>query len=79
MIRLYPAQPIEIEEIREMLIRIWWDTYRNLLPDELIQEAIDKWFGADGLLQQISDQKYFFYLVKDDLNRLAGLVTATMV
>ena len=69
------AEVEDIEEIQEVAMESWLDTYSSMIPEETIREIVDSWYDSEDLEQQVKDP-IFFVAEKDD--EVKGFIHASV-
>jgi ribosomal protein S18 acetylase RimI-like enzyme len=78
MIEYRKAKPEDAPAIRSFLEKVWYATYTGLLPEPVIQKAIEKWFDTSFLAKQAEDPEIFF-LLAIEADEIIGLTTTRML
>ncbi|MFB6191396.1 MAG: N-acetyltransferase family protein [Candidatus Nanohaloarchaea archaeon] len=73
--KLRHADRKDAEQIREVAVKSWHDAYSHLLPDDTIDDIVDRWYSVEQLKDEIQDP-VFYVAVSGD--RVIGFVHATV-
>lgn len=68
------AEPEDAEEIHEVALKSWKDTYNHVLSEEAIESVITDWYAIEDLEEQAEHPIFFVAEVK---NNVVGFVHAT--
>lgn len=66
-----PAEPEDAEEIHEVALKSWKDTYIQIFSEETIEEIIGDWYGIEDLREQAEHP--MFYVAEID-EQVTGFV-----
>lgn len=69
------AEPEDAEEIHDIALNSWKDTYNNLLSENTIEEVIADWYAIEDLRTKV-DHPIFY--VAEDKGEVVGFVHATV-
>lgn len=69
------AEAEDIEEIQEVAMESWLDTYSSIIPEETIREIVDSWYDSEDLEQQVRDPIFF---VAEEEDRINGFIHASV-
>jgi len=69
------AEPEDSEQIHDVALKSWKDTYIQILSEEAIEEVVEAWYDIDKLEEQVEDP--IFYVAEEDEN-LIGFVHASV-
>lgn len=69
------AEPEDAEQIHNVALRSWRDTYRQILSSETIENMVNKWYSADDLREQADHPVFYVAKVEDDI---VGFVHASV-
>ncbi|MDA4113726.1 MAG: GNAT family N-acetyltransferase [Thaumarchaeota archaeon] len=75
---IIPLDEKNAEELHELLVVSWADTYRGILPDSIINAASTVWHSAETLRRQMKSRVVLFAGYRED-GRLLGMVRAAKV
>ena len=74
-IRIEKAQIRNISEIKKFLADSWRKTYRDILPEKIIQRAIDVWQRTERLTVQITGPGTYFPVARNNKGKIIALMT----
>lgn len=69
------AEAEDAEEIHDMALKSWKDTYSHILSEKAIEEVIDDWYSVENLREQTEHP--IFYVAEAD-GEVVGFVHATV-
>lgn len=69
------AEVEDIEDIQEVAMASWQDTYSGIIPEETITEIVDSWYDREDLRQQVKDPIFY---VAEKQGKIAGYVHASV-
>lgn len=69
------AEPEDAEEIHDVALKSWKDTYSHILSENTIEEVIEDWYSVEDLRNQ-TEHPIFYLAVKED--KIVGFVHATV-
>ena len=79
MILIEKARLDEIPEIKNLLKDTWIDTYDSYYSSEMIEEITSLWHDPERLAEQIKNNNCYFAVVKNDIGKIVGIVTARRI
>lgn len=65
----------DIEEIQDVAMESWLDTYSGIIPEENIKEIVDSWYDSKDLKQQVKDPLFF---VAEENGEITGFIHASV-
>jgi ribosomal protein S18 acetylase RimI-like enzyme len=69
------AEPSDAEEIHDVALKSWKDTYSHILSEEAIKEVIEDWYSVKELQEQTEHP--IFYIAEES-DEVVGFVHATV-
>lgn len=69
------AETEDAEEIHDVALKSWKDTYNRILSEEAIEEVINDWYSVEDLREQ-TEHPIFYVAEKQD--KVVGFVHATV-
>lgn len=69
------AEPEDAEQIHNVALRSWRDTYRQIFSNETIENIVNKQYSADDLREQADHPVFYVAKVEDEL---VGFVHASI-
>ena len=76
--KIEKARTSEIPRIRRFLAASWRESYKDILPEKIIENAITVWQTAEKISGQITKDGRYFALAKDKRGKILGLITARL-
>lgn len=78
MINVCKAQPIEAQEIKELLNYVWIDTYKNFFTHETVKNITENFQTVKRTKLEIEDESRLFAVAKDNGGKIVGLAFANI-
>jgi len=69
------AEVKDVEEIQEIALATWTDTYEGIIDEDTIEDIVDSWYDRDDLTQQVKDP---LFLVAEADEGLKGYIHASV-
>lgn len=69
------AEPSDAEEIHDVALKSWKDTYSHILSEEAIEEVIEDWYSVKELQEQTEHPIFY---VAEERDEVVGFVHATV-
>lgn len=69
------AESEDAEEIHDVALKSWKDTYSHILSEEAIEEVIDDWYSVEDLKEQVEHPIFY---VAEKQGKVVGFVHATV-
>lgn len=70
------AEPDDAEQIHEVALKAWRDTYGHILSEETVAETVENWYEVGDLREQTETP--IFYVAVDEEGGVVGFVHATV-
>jgi ribosomal protein S18 acetylase RimI-like enzyme len=74
-IEIRKAKDAEALEIKELLSIVWDNTYKEIIPEKIIDEIKSTWHSIQNIRNQIIDENIIFNLAAEN-NKIVGILTA---
>lgn len=74
-VKIRKAKDHEAPEIKALLIIVWDDTYKDIIPEKIIDEIKSSWHSIQNIRNQITDEKTIFNIAEEN-NKIVGILTA---
>jgi len=68
----------EIGQIRSFLAASWRESYKDILPEKIIENAITVWQTPEKIKIQITNSDRHFALAKNNRGKIIGLISARL-
>ena len=75
LITIRKAKEDDILEIKELLSIVWDNTYKDLIPEKIIDEIKSSWHKVENLRTQIINGNTVFNIAEEN-NKIVGILTA---
>jgi ribosomal protein S18 acetylase RimI-like enzyme len=73
-LKIRKALEKDLEKISEILTKTWDDTYKNILPPEVISHIKSNWHNKENLKKQLNSNSILFNMIEiDDIS--IGIIT----
>lgn len=69
------AEVEDVDEIRDVAMESWKDTYSGIIPLDIIEEIVESWYDEDDLIQQVDDPIFF---VAEEGEEITGYIHASV-
>jgi ribosomal protein S18 acetylase RimI-like enzyme len=70
---------VDIPQAKAVVTQTWQATYRDLLPPQVIDEALRTWYAEERLREQARDPRIYFAVYRDQRGEIVGVVTSRKV
>jgi len=76
MFTIQPAKVDDIQQIKQLLVETWIDTYHTFIPVEVIHKITALWHKPESLAAEIENENVCFAVARDENNVILALLTA---
>ena len=74
-IKIIKAKEDKVLVIKELLSNVWNDTYKDIIPQNVIDEITSSWHSIENLKNQIIDKNTIFEIAEEN-KKIVGLLMA---
>jgi ribosomal protein S18 acetylase RimI-like enzyme len=76
LIKIRKAEKADVVEIKTLLGLVWDHTYRNKIPQNIIDEVKSLWHSLEKLSKEVLSDKIIFNVAEEN-NQIVGILTAS--